>query len=249
MTDHTPPYYPPSGPPAPPPGGWPPPQPPAQQPKPVRSAYSIVALIVAIIGFGLNMSDQYGAGALFGAIAVGCGIYGLVLVSNKTHAGRGLAIWGLIIGGFVILASLGGTTKATSQAATAAPITVSSTTASPATRTWTLPAQNPAPPPADPIVIQAKKFGDEYEANQIAAERKWGGKFVQFTAPVGNINSSGVAFHEVTTKFSFTQISCRVKDENQLLNLAKGRPATVRGIVGDDQLMGVISINDCEVVG
>ena len=55
------------------------------------------------------------------------------------------------------------------------------------------------------------------------AEHKWGGKF--------------------------TQISCKVKDENQLLSLSKGKPATVRGIVDDDQLLGVITINDCEVIG
>lgn len=100
-----------------------------------------------------------------------------------------------------------------------------------------------------PTVISAGVMANEFEANQIAAERKWGGQYVQFTAVVGNINSSGVSFTNVTSTYSFTQISCRVEDENQLVNLVKGSQATVRGVVSDDQLMGVIGINDCEVVG
>jgi len=107
-----------------------------------------------------------------------------------------------------------------------------------------------AAPPAVPTVVNAKKFGDEYEANQVAAEHKWRGKYVQFTSSVTNINSSSVSFGNVTSKqFSLTQISCRVADESQVINLVKGTKATVRGIVDDDQLMGVITINDCEVVG
>jgi hypothetical protein len=270
MTEQTPTpplYYPPPGPPVPPPGGWPPPppggwpppgpppaswQPPyPQQPppaKPVRSAYSIVSLVAAPLGFFFAMIHGVVLSILFGAAAVGCAIWGLVLVSRKTHGGRGLAIWGLILGLIALLGGLGNLSSVTTRAATAAPATAASTTASAATRTWTLPAQNPAPPPAAPIVVQPKKFGDEYEANQIAAERKWGGKYVQLTAPVGNINSSGVSFTDVTSKFSFTQVSCRVADENQLVDLVKGKPATVRGIVGDDQMLGVISLDDCEVV-
>ena len=57
-------------------------------------------------------------------------------------------------------------------------------------------------------------MGDDFEANQLAAEKKWGGQYVQFTAPVGNINSYSVSFTDVTTKFSFTQVSCRFEDES-----------------------------------
>jgi hypothetical protein len=74
-------------------------------------------------------------------------------------------------------------------------------------------------------------------------------KYIQFTASVSNINSSGITFGDVTSKFSFTQVSCHLEDENAVLCLAKGKPATVRGIVDDDQLLGVIRLNQCEVVG
>jgi len=149
----------------------------------------------------------------------------------------------LIIGLLVLMGGLGGMTGSATQAASA---TVSSPAATAVQRA--APVQPAALPPSAPIVVQAKKFGDEYEANQIAAEHKWAGQFVQFTAPVGNINSSGVSFTDVTSKFSFTQISCRVSDETQLIPLVKGKSATVRGVVSDDQLMGVISLNECEVV-
>ena len=111
------------------------------------------------------------------------------------------------------------------------------------------PAPAPEPVRADPTVIKVKKMGDDFEANQLAAEKKWGGQYVQFTAPVGNINSYSVSFTDVTTKFSFTQVSCRFEDESAVLNLAKDKPATVRGIVDDDQLLGVIGLNQCEIVG
>ena len=44
-----------------------------------------------------------------------------------------------------------------------------------------------------------------------------------------------------------TQISCGIKDKNQLLTLKNGETATVRGIVGK-QTIGVIDLSNCEVV-
>jgi hypothetical protein len=111
------------------------------------------------------------------------------------------------------------------------------------------PSAPPSPQQTTPTVIQVKQMGDDFEANQVAAEKKWGGKYVQFTAEVSNINSAGITFGDVTSKFSFTQVSCDLEDENAVLSLAKGKPATVRGIVDDDQLLGVIGLNQCQVVG
>lgn len=99
-----------------------------------------------------------------------------------------------------------------------------------------------------PEVIKVKTLGDAFEANKLAAEQEWGGRFVQFTAKVGNINELGVTFTDVTTKYSFTQISCALTDESQALKLTKDKPATVRGVIGEDQFLGVISLTNCEVV-
>lgn len=71
---------------------------------------------------------------------------------------------------------------------------------------------------------------------------------MQFTATVTNIKSSGVSFGKVTSKFSFTQISCQLDDADVLATLQKGKAATVRGVVGDDQILGVISLKQCQVV-
>lgn len=154
--------------------------------------------------------------------------------------------WPWIVGGIfgflVLISAVGG--NSTPSGTTPAPTALPTVQQAPAAV-----SAQPAPARPDPTVIKVKQMGDDFEANQLAAERKWGGQYVQFTAPVGNINSYSVSFTDVTTKFSFTQVSCRFQDENAVLNLAKDKPATVRGVVGDDQLLGVISLEDCEIVG
>ena len=100
----------------------------------------------------------------------------------------------------------------------------------------------------EPIKITAQELADDFDSNQVAAENKWKGKFVEFSAVVTNITDSGLSFANVASKeFSLSQISCRVKDKQQLLSLKNGETATVRGIVGS-QTIGVIDVNDCEVV-
>lgn len=100
----------------------------------------------------------------------------------------------------------------------------------------------------EPMKITAQELADDFDANQVAAESKWKGKLVEFSAVVTNITDSGLSFTNVASKqFSLAQISCRVKDKQQLLTLKNGQTATVRGIVGS-QTIGVIDISDCEVV-
>lgn len=100
----------------------------------------------------------------------------------------------------------------------------------------------------EPMVIEANTLADAFDANQVAAESEWQGKYVQFTAEVSNITDTGVSFYNVGSKeFSMTQISCKVKDKQQLLSLTNGQMATVKGTV-DKQTIGVIGVNNCEVV-
>lgn len=96
--------------------------------------------------------------------------------------------------------------------------------------------------------ISVTELADDFDSNQVAAEKKWGGKFVEFAAEITNITDSGLSFSKVASKeFSLTQISCSIKDKNQLLTLKNGETATVRGVVGK-QTIGVIDLSDCEVV-
>lgn len=100
----------------------------------------------------------------------------------------------------------------------------------------------------EPIKLNVREFSDDFDSNQVAAENKWNGKFIEFSAKISNITDSGISFYGVASKdFSMTQISCRIKDKEQLLSLKNGQTVTVRGIVGT-QILGIIEINDCEVV-
>lgn len=108
-------------------------------------------------------------------------------------------------------------------------------------------AQQPTQAP-EAMKISATELADDFDSNQVAAENKWNGKYVEFTAEVTNITDTGLSFSKVASKqFSLAQISCRVKDKQQLLTLKNGEMATVKGIVGK-QTIGVIDVSNCEVV-
>jgi hypothetical protein len=100
----------------------------------------------------------------------------------------------------------------------------------------------------EPTKITAQELADDFDSNQVAAENKWKGKLVEFSAEVTNITDTGLSFTNVASKqFSMAQISCRVTDKQQLLSLKNGQTVTVRGTVGG-QTIGVIDISDCSVV-
>ena len=102
--------------------------------------------------------------------------------------------------------------------------------------------------PVDPIVVDTKSFGDEFDANQVAAEKKYKNKLVQFSSVISNITDTGLSFHGVSSKeFSLTQISCTISDKNALLSLKNGQMITVKGTV-TGQSFGVIQLEDCSLV-
>lgn len=97
-------------------------------------------------------------------------------------------------------------------------------------------------------VIDVNTLADAFDANQVAAENEWNGKYVQFDAEISNITDSGLSFSGIDSKeFSMTQISCQIKDKQQLLSLKNGETVTVKGVVGK-QTIGVIDFSNCEVV-
>ena len=96
--------------------------------------------------------------------------------------------------------------------------------------------------------VNATKFADEFDANQVAAETKWGGKLIEFSAKISNITDYGISFNNVSSKdFLGATISCNIVDKQQLMSLKNGELATVRGVV-DKQSFGTIEIDDCQVV-
>lgn len=99
-----------------------------------------------------------------------------------------------------------------------------------------------------PTQVTAQELADAFDENQIAAEDKWKGKLVEFSAEITNITDAGLSFSKVASKeFSMAQISCKVADKKELLSLKNGQTVTVRGVVGG-QLIGVIDVSDCTVV-
>ena len=103
-------------------------------------------------------------------------------------------------------------------------------------------------PTQAPMKVTAQEIADDFDGNQVAAEKKWNGKLVQFSASISNITDTGLSFTNVASKeVSFTQISCRVTDKDSLLSLKNGQTVTVRGTVGK-QMVGVIDVSDCELV-
>lgn len=103
-------------------------------------------------------------------------------------------------------------------------------------------------PTQEPMKITAQEIADDFDSNQVAAENKWKGKLVQFSAGITNITDSGLSFSNVASKqFSMAQISCRVTDKQQLLPLKNGQTVTVKGVVGS-QTIGVIDVSNCQVV-
>lgn len=96
--------------------------------------------------------------------------------------------------------------------------------------------------------ITARELADAFDENQVAAEAKWKEQFVEFSAEITNITDTGLSFSNVASEdFSMTQISCKIKDKNQLMSLKNGQTVTVRGVVGT-QMMGVIDLKECVVV-
>lgn len=97
-------------------------------------------------------------------------------------------------------------------------------------------------------VVEANILGDDFESNQLMAEKKWGGKLIEFSAKISNITESGLSFYNIGTKdFSMTQIACKVSDTSTLLDLKNGQTVKVRGTV-KDQFVGVITVEDCKVI-
>jgi hypothetical protein len=80
---------------------------PGQYQQPVRSGAAIVALAVSILALLFNLIGGVVLPIILGLVAVGFAAWGLVLVSRKTHGGRGLAIWGLIIGLLSVAGGIG----------------------------------------------------------------------------------------------------------------------------------------------
>jgi hypothetical protein len=118
-------------------------------------------------------------------------------------------------------------------------------------RSATAPAKKPTPAaqaaPAVIVISDARTFGDAYDKNKVAADKKYKGHVVRLTATLTNVNDDNLTFGNITTKeISLTQISCRLKNEDQAEHVENDKKYTIEGkVTGQD--FGVIGLDDCVV--
>lgn len=102
-------------------------------------------------------------------------------------------------------------------------------------KTLTIP-QAPKPPPAPIPVVTAKTLLDEYQENELAADKKYKGKRIEVTGAVHEVGRrSGrvyVAMRDATNP-GFKEIYCYMATilEDQAEPLKKGQPIKMRGDV------------------
>lgn len=161
--------------------------------------------------------------------------------------------WGLggLLIGIMIGSGLGGggadTTTTAAAETSSAPGAAKTSSAPAAAAASEAPKSEPAETERVIVIKDVRTFGDAFDANQVKAEKDWGGKRVQLTATVANIKDDHFTMKDVTSKdFSLTQISCELRNPEQALELTNDTKATAIGTV-DDQRAGVITLKDCVV--
>ena len=102
--------------------------------------------------------------------------------------------------------------------------------------------------------VNTVTFIDDFDINQLSAEKKYKDKGVKLTAKINNISEDvlGDPFLslEPTTTDEYyygTHIQCMFEDENALMNVANGQVVTVQGIV-KEQTLGIIGLKKCQIV-
>ncbi|MCA9397954.1 hypothetical protein KC573_03925 [candidate division WWE3 bacterium] len=103
------------------------------------------------------------------------------------------------------------------------------------------------------VVTDIKGFIDEYDNNQISAEKKYTDTYIETTGYIGNISEDilgdvYVTVEPVNDEYYFgTYLQCFVVDDDDVLDLSNGSQITVRGKVGTQDL-GIVDLQDCSVV-
>ena len=103
------------------------------------------------------------------------------------------------------------------------------------------------------IKVNTQEFIAEFDKNQLAAEEKYKGKLIEFSAYIDNISedilgSPFLSLKPTNTEYYFdTSIQCFFADKSELISLQNGQKVTVQGKV-DTQSLGIIVIKECKVI-
>ena len=124
----------------------------------------------------------------------------------------------------------------TGTASDAASDSATGTASAPATG---VPAGDGPPPPAKkatPQVVALASLIADYDKNQLAAEKKWGGKLVTVTGKIRNISEDilgkpYLSLENPSEAFSITSVACFLGNSADAERLANGETRTVSGTV------------------
>ena len=95
---------------------------------------------------------------------------------------------------------------------------------------------------------------DTFDNNQLAAEKQYKDKHVEFTAQIKNISEDivGTSFLSLAPVnageyYVGTTLKCSFKNSDDLLTVSNGETVTLQGKV-KEQSLGIITIDDCQIV-
>jgi len=154
--------------------------------------------------------------------------------------------WGLI--GFVVLIIIGAVASSGEQKSKSSPASQQTNSEKQEA------AQEKEEQSQNAIKVSTDSFVKEFDDNQLAAEEKYKGRLIEFSAVIQNISEdiAGTPFLSLKPTadefYMGTTIKCNFKDKAELVSVKNGQSVVLRGTV-DTQTMGIINLKDCRIVG
>ena len=113
------------------------------------------------------------------------------------------------------------------------------------------PTNTPLPTPTPLLTLAITQLKQEYDANKIAADQVYEGKFIRVTGgQIYNISRDIIGTPYLSLKadnsFDFWGLKCVVREEEELTKFVNGQHVTVQG-VNDGMSLGIVVFNPCTV--
>lgn len=110
----------------------------------------------------------------------------------------------------------------------------------------------PTPTPTPILTVSITQLKQEYDANQIAADQQYKGQMMRVTgATIENISrdifGSPYVSLGVNGGFDFWSLICRFKDENAVVELARGQRVAIQG-TNEGMSLGSVEFKDCILI-
>lgn len=96
------------------------------------------------------------------------------------------------------------------------------------------------------IKIDAPVLEKEYEANEIAADKKYKNQILEITGEISDI-STGLFDEPIINFKNHSLMFIFPKDSKELLKLSKGMNVTIKGLC-DGQTLSSIMLKECEII-